>query len=58
MLIKKSGSLEGNIASSEITQVDHPRCLQAHERRIDSSPFPKTISTLMFNGYGDQVANL
>ena len=24
-------------------QVDHPRWSQAHERRIDSSPFPKTI---------------
>jgi sulfoxide reductase catalytic subunit YedY len=31
---------------------------QAHERRIDSSPFPKTIPTQMFNGYGDQVASL
>jgi methionine sulfoxide reductase catalytic subunit len=39
-------------------QVDHPRWSQAHERRIDSSVFPKTIPTLMFNGYGDQVASL
>jgi len=39
-------------------QVDHPRWSQAHERRIDSSAFPKTIPTLMFNGYGDQVASL
>jgi sulfoxide reductase catalytic subunit YedY len=39
-------------------QVDHPRWSQAHERRIDSSPFPKTIPTLMFNGYGDQVASM
>ncbi len=38
--------------------VDHPRWSQAHERRIDSSPFPKTIPTLMFNGYGDQVASM
>jgi sulfoxide reductase catalytic subunit YedY len=38
--------------------VDHPRWSQAHERRIDSSPFPKTIPTLMFNGYGDQVAGM
>ena len=30
----------------------------AHERRIDSSAFPKTIPTQMFNGYSDQVANL
>jgi sulfoxide reductase catalytic subunit YedY len=39
-------------------QVDHPRWSQAHERRIDSSPFPKTIPTQMFNGYTDQVASL
>ena len=41
-------------------QVDHPRWSQAHERRLDStnSFFPKTIATLPFNGYGDQVAGL
>jgi methionine sulfoxide reductase catalytic subunit len=39
-------------------QVDHPRWSQAHERRIDSSAFPKTVPTQMFNGYGDQVASL
>ena len=38
--------------------VDHPRWSQAHERRIDSGAFPKTIPTLMFNGYADQVASL
>lgn len=38
--------------------VDHPRWSQAHERRIDSSVFPHTIPTLMFNGYGDQVASM
>jgi methionine sulfoxide reductase catalytic subunit len=38
--------------------VNHPRWSQAHERRIDSSPFPRTIPTQMFNGYADQVANL
>jgi methionine sulfoxide reductase catalytic subunit len=37
---------------------DPPRWSQAHERRIDSSAFPKTVPTLMFNGYGDQVASL
>jgi sulfoxide reductase catalytic subunit YedY len=31
---------------------------QAHERRIDSSLFPRTIETQIFNGYGDQVASL
>jgi methionine sulfoxide reductase catalytic subunit len=39
-------------------QVDHPRWTQAHERRLDSSAFPRTIPTQMFNGYGDQVASL
>jgi sulfoxide reductase catalytic subunit YedY len=39
-------------------QVDHPRWSQAHERRTDSSAFPKTIPTLMFNGSADQVASL
>jgi sulfoxide reductase catalytic subunit YedY len=38
--------------------VDHPRWSQAHERRIDSSPFPKTIPTMPFNGYADQVAGI
>lgn len=39
-------------------KVDHPRWSQAHERRIDSHAFPRTIPTLMFNGYGDQVASM
>ncbi len=39
-------------------KVDHPRWSQAHERRIDSSAFPRTIPTQMFNGYADEVASL
>ena len=39
-------------------QVDHPRWSQASERRLDGSFFGKRIKTLMFNGYGDQVASL
>ena len=39
-------------------EVDHPRWSQAHERRIDSSAFPHTVPSLMFNGYADQVAGL
>jgi sulfoxide reductase catalytic subunit YedY len=35
--------------------VDHPRFSQARERRIGEF-FPR--QTLMFNGYGDQVASL
>lgn len=38
--------------------VDHPRWTQARERRIDSSSFPHTVPTQMFNGYSDQVASL
>jgi methionine sulfoxide reductase catalytic subunit len=37
---------------------DNARWSQAHERRIDSSLIPRSIPTLMFNGYGDQVASL
>jgi sulfoxide reductase catalytic subunit YedY len=37
--------------------VDHPRWSQAKERRIGDSSFAKR-PTLMFNGYGDQVASL
>ncbi len=36
--------------------VDHPRWSQATERRIPS--YFKTTKTLMFNGYGDQVASI
>jgi sulfoxide reductase catalytic subunit YedY len=36
-------------------QVDHPRWTQASERRIGE--FLKR-KTLMFNGYGDQVASM
>jgi sulfoxide reductase catalytic subunit YedY len=36
--------------------VDHPRWSQATERRIPS--YFKTTKTLMFNGYGDQVASM
>ncbi|MTH66606.1 protein-methionine-sulfoxide reductase catalytic subunit MsrP [Paracoccus shanxieyensis] len=39
-------------------QVDHPRWSQATERRIGAGLFGGRQETLMFNGYGDQVANL
>ncbi len=38
--------------------VDHPRWSQASERRIGSSLFSQRQPTLMFNGYGQQVASL
>jgi sulfoxide reductase catalytic subunit YedY len=37
---------------------DNARWSQAHERRIDSSLLPRTIPTLMFNGYSDEVASM
>jgi len=38
--------------------VDHPRWSQATERRIGEGIFAHKHPTLMFNGYGDQVASL
>jgi sulfoxide reductase catalytic subunit YedY len=38
--------------------VDHPRWSQARERRIGGGLFAEKQATLMFNGYGDQVAQL
>jgi sulfoxide reductase catalytic subunit YedY len=39
-------------------QVDHPRWSQARERRIGGGLFAEKQETLMFNGYGEQVASL
>ena len=39
-------------------EVDHPRWSQASERRIGAGLFAGRQDTLMFNGYGDQVASL
>ncbi len=38
--------------------VDHPRWSQATERRIGAGLFAPRQPTLMFNGYGEQVAHL
>jgi methionine sulfoxide reductase catalytic subunit len=39
--------------------VDHPRWSQAHERLLNTNSFfPKTVPTLPFNGYADQVAGM
>ncbi len=38
--------------------VDHPRWSQARERRIGASLFASKQDTLMFNGYGEFVADL
>jgi sulfoxide reductase catalytic subunit YedY len=39
-------------------QVDHPRWSQASERRVGGGLLAPRIDTLMFNGYGDEVAQL
>ncbi|MDH3351612.1 MAG: protein-methionine-sulfoxide reductase catalytic subunit MsrP [Gammaproteobacteria bacterium] len=39
-------------------EVDHPRWSQARERRIGAGLFAARQPTLMFNGYGEQVAHL
>ncbi len=39
-------------------KVDHPRWSQATERKIGSGFFARRVPTLMFNGYGEEVASL
>ena len=39
-------------------EVDHPRWSQARERRIGAGVFAAKQPTLMFNGYGEEVAGL
>ena len=39
-------------------QVDHPRCSQTTERRVGAGLLAGREETLMFNGYGEQVASL
>lgn len=39
-------------------EVDHPRWSQATERRVGGGLFAKKKPTLMFNGYGDEVASM
>ena len=39
-------------------EVDHPRWSQASERRIGTGLFAAKQPTLMFNGYGEEVAGL
>jgi sulfoxide reductase catalytic subunit YedY len=50
-----ANSREYGFYSNVNPQVDHPRWSQATERRLGEL-FPR--KTLMFNGYGDQVASL
>jgi sulfoxide reductase catalytic subunit YedY len=52
---EKSQPSEYGFYSNVNPEVDHPRWSQARERRIGE--FGKR-PTLMFNGYGDQVASM
>jgi sulfoxide reductase catalytic subunit YedY len=55
----KSASSEYGFYSNVNPEVDHPRWSQATERRIgEDGLFARKRPTLMFNGYGAQVAQL
>ncbi|HEX5998205.1 MAG TPA: protein-methionine-sulfoxide reductase catalytic subunit MsrP [Hyphomicrobiaceae bacterium] len=56
---KSANSREYGFYSNVNPHVDHPRWSQATERRIgEGGLFAKRRPTLMFNGYGEQVASL
>jgi sulfoxide reductase catalytic subunit YedY len=54
----KASPKEYGFYSNVNPRVDHPRWSQASERVIGSGILSERIPTTMFNGYGDQVANL
>ncbi|SEN44183.1 sulfoxide reductase catalytic subunit YedY [Roseovarius tolerans] len=54
----KANPREYGFYSNVNPEVDHPRWSQATERRIGGGLFSPRIPTLMFNGYGDEVAGL
>jgi methionine sulfoxide reductase catalytic subunit len=55
----KASPREYGFYSNVNPHVDHPRWSQAYERRIgEGSLFSPKRKTLMFNGYGEQVASL
>ncbi len=55
----KQNPSEYGFYSNVNPRVDHPRWSQATERRIgEGGLFAKRRPTLMFNGYGDEVASL
>jgi sulfoxide reductase catalytic subunit YedY len=56
---QKSGPSEYGFYSNVNPNVDHPRWSQASERRLgEGGLFSRRRPTLMFNGYGEQVASL
>ena len=52
------GPSEYGFYSNVNPNVDHPRWSQKTERRIGQPFYAQRKTTLMFNGYGDQVASL
>ncbi|MGX0904796.1 sulfoxide reductase catalytic subunit YedY [Roseovarius sp. MBR-79] len=54
----KANPREYGFYSNVNPEVDHPRWSQATERRIGGGLFAGREPTLMFNGYGDEVAGL
>ena len=54
----KASPREYGFYSNVNPDVSHPRWSQATERVIGNDIFAPRIKTLMFNGYGDEVANL
>ncbi|MBQ0809892.1 protein-methionine-sulfoxide reductase catalytic subunit MsrP [Roseovarius sp.] len=54
----KANAGEYGFYSNVNPEVDHPRWSQATERQIGGGLFSPRVPTLMFNGYGDEVAGL
>ena len=54
----KANPREYGFYSNVNPEVDHPRWSQATEREIGGGLFSKRKPTLMFNGYGEEVASL
>jgi sulfoxide reductase catalytic subunit YedY len=54
----RSSPREYGFYSNVNPRVDHPRWSQASERVIGSGIFSERIPTAIFNGYGEEVANL
>lgn len=54
----KANAREYGFYSNVNPEVDHPRWSQATERQIGGGLFSPRVPTLMFNGYGEEVAGL
>jgi len=54
----EQGPSEYGFYSNVNPNVDHPRWSQKTERRIGLPFYAQRRTTLMFNGYGDQVASM